>query len=115
MLTKVVAHLGLVLALVLAALLAAAPSDAANTALKQLMKTMGATAANEDVAGLVPLLTKAKSMKPQDPAFAGWDAAADNTLAAAQRGDLRAAKAACKECHDRFRESYRVKYGSKAP
>jgi hypothetical protein len=112
---KPVAHLGLALAVALAAVAASAPAGAASTALKELMKTMGKTAANEDAAGLVPLLTKAKTMKPPDPAFAAWDALSDKTLAAAQRGDLPATKAACKECHTRFRETYRTKYGSKAP
>jgi cytochrome c556 len=113
--SKLTAHLGLALAVALAAVAASVPAGAASTALKELMKTMGKTAASDDVAGLVPLLTKAKSMKPADPAFAGWEAIADKALAAAQRGDLPTAKATCKECHTRFRDNYRVKYGSKAP
>ena len=112
---KLTSHLGLAAALALAALVATAPAGAANTALKEVMKQMGRTATNDDAAGLVPLLTKAKSMKPADPAFAGWDAVADKAIAAAQSGDLKTAKATCKECHNRFRDDYRVKYGSKAP
>jgi hypothetical protein len=100
----------------LSAVLAAAGSaDAADTTMKTLMKKMGATAASEDAKGLAPLLAQTKSMKPADPAFNGWDAIADAAKAAAEKGDLAAAKATCKECHNKFRDSYKTKYGSKAP
>jgi cytochrome c556 len=99
----------------LAAVLGAGSAGAANMTLKNLMKKMGSTAANEDVKGLVPLLTQASGMKPADPAFAGWDAIADKAKAAAEQGDLVAVKATCKECHDKYRDAYKTKYGSKAP
>jgi len=34
---------------------------------------------------------------------------------AAARGDVAATKAACADCHDKYREEYKTKYGSKAP
>jgi hypothetical protein len=99
----------------LAALLAAGSAEAANTAMKDLMKKMGATAASDDPKSLGPMMTQAKTMKPADAAFAGWDAIADSGKAAADKGDLAAAKATCKDCHNKFRDSYKAKYGSKAP
>jgi hypothetical protein len=99
----------------LSALLAAGSAEAANTAMKDLMKKMGSTAASDDAKGLGPMMAQAKTMKPADPAFAGWDGIADAGKAAADKGDLAAAKATCKDCHNKFRDSYKSKYGSKAP
>ena len=105
----------LLVVLSFAAVLAAGSAEAANNAMKDLMKKMGATAASEDAKGLVPMLAQAKAMKPADPEFAGWDAVADKGRAAAAAGDLAAAKAACKDCHTPYRDKYKAKYGSKAP
>ncbi|AKV01801.1 hypothetical protein AKJ09_08464 [Labilithrix luteola] len=101
--------------LVGAALLAAAPAGAANMALKDLMKKMGATAAAGDAKALSPIFAQAKTMAPSDPEFANWTAIADKGKAAADKGDLEAAKAVCKDCHTPYREKYRTKYGSKSP
>ena len=105
----------LLVVLSFSALLAAGSAHAANNALKDLMKKMGATAASEDAKGLAPLLAQAKSMKPADPEFSGWDAIADKGQAAAASGDLAAAKATCKDCHTPYKDKYKAKYGSKAP
>ena len=107
--------LPLVVALVASVTLAAGTADAANVALKDLMKKMGATAAGEDAKALAPLLAQTGGMKPNDADFAGWDAVVAKGKAAAEQGDLAAAKASCKECHSQFRDKYKAKYGSKAP
>lgn len=98
-----------------AALLAAVPAGAANSALKDLMKRMGAQQSAGDAAGMAPLFAQTKTMKPNDPDFASWDAIADKGKAAAAKGDLDGAKATCKECHSQYRDKYKTKYGSKAP
>ena len=105
----------LVVALVTSVTLAAGTADAANMALKDLMKKMGATAAGEDAKALAPLLAQTSVMKPNDADFAGWDTVAAKGKSAADQGDLAAAKASCKECHSQFRDKYKAKYGSKAP
>jgi len=92
-----------------------ANAEAANTAMKDLMKKMGAAAAGEDAKGLAPLLADAKKMKPADPAFPDWDAIVDKGKAAAEGGDLAGAKASCKSCHTAYRDTFKNKYGSKAP
>ena len=100
----------------LAVVFAALPADAASSALKELMKKVGVQTASGDAKALVPLLVQTKAAKPSgDSAFDGWDAIADRGKAAAEAGDLDAAKATCKDCHQKFRDAYRDKYGSKAP
>lgn len=79
------------------------------------MKKMGATAAGDDAKALGPLFAQTNAMKPNDADFAGWEAVAEKGRAAAERGDLTAAKATCKDCHTQFRDNYKKKYGSKAP
>lgn len=103
------------LALACAALFAAVPAGAANTALKDLMKKMGATQAAGDAKALAPIFAQVKTMAPSDPEFANWGAIADKGKAAAEKGDMEAAKAVCKDCHTPYRDKYRAKYGSKAP
>lgn len=96
-----------------AALLAAAPAGAANDTLKRVMKKMGATASADDPKGLVPLFEQTKAQAKAD--FPEWVAIADKGQAAAAKGDLASAKAACKACHTEYRSAYKTKYGSKAP
>lgn len=103
------------LALAASVVLGAGTAGASSTALKDVMKKMGATAAGEDAKALAPLLAQTIALKPNDSDFAGWDAVADKGKAAADRGDLAAAKASCKDCHTQFRDRYKTKYGSKAP
>lgn len=107
-------HLVLV-ALAASVLLGAGAAGAANTALKDVMKQMGVNATGDDAKALAPLFTKTTEMKPNDPDFAGWNAISDKGKAAADKGDLAAAKATCKECHTQFRDKFKTKYGSKAP
>ena len=108
-------HRIVTLALAASVVLGAGVAGAANTALKDVMKTMGATVAGDDAKALAPLLAKTIAMKPNDPDFAGWDTIASTGKAAAEQGDLAAAKASCKACHTQFRDKYKAKYGSKAP
>ncbi len=104
-------HLVLGIALVCAG---ATPASAApDGALKDVMKKMNAQILNGDAKALAPLFdaTKAKAK----PEFATWGAISDRGKAAADGGNLDAAKATCKECHDAYRNDYKTKYGSKAP
>lgn len=96
-----------------AALFAAAPADAGNDALKLVMKKMGATASADDAKGLAPLFEQTKAQAKAD--FPEWASFADKGKAAAAKGDIAAAKAVCKDCHNAYRSAYKTKYGSKAP
>ena len=95
------------------AVFAAVPAAAADNTLKDLMKKMGGQVAAGDAKALAPIFdqTKAKAK----PEFPNWGAISDKGKAAAAAGDLAAAKATCKECHDAYRDPYKTKYGSKAP
>jgi hypothetical protein len=101
------------LAVASAAVFAAAPADAADGTLKALMKKMGAQSSAGDAKGLAPIFEQTKSMAK--PEFPNWGAIADKGKAASEKGDLDGAKATCKECHDAYRNTYKTKYGSKAP
>ena len=62
-----------------------------------------------------PIFQQTRVLKPSDPDFDGWNEIADRGKAAAEAGNLDDAKATCKDCHQKFRDAYRDKYGSKAP
>jgi hypothetical protein len=100
-------------ALAVAGVLGAQSAVAADTSLKDAMKKMQAQVLNGDVKPLAPMLeaTKAKGK----PEFANWNAIADKGKAAAAAGKVDDVKAACKECHDAYRNDYKNKYGSRAP
>jgi hypothetical protein len=68
----------------------------------------GALAAN-DAAALSVALDKAAKLTP-DPAWASWTTAATAGAAAAKKGDIAGARAACKTCHDAWRTTYRDKF-----
>ncbi|MCA9588935.1 MAG: hypothetical protein KC657_26650 [Myxococcales bacterium] len=106
---------GLTAAVVMSALAATGGAEAADNTLKDLMKQVGRTVAGGDAKALAPLFAKTKTLAPSDPAFSGWGALADKGKAAADAGDLAAAKATCKECHDKYRGDYKKRFGSKAP
>jgi hypothetical protein len=99
----------------IAALFAAAPAEAGSTALKDLMKKMGAAAAGGEAKALAPIFAQTATLAPKDSAFPNWKAISDKGKAAAETGDLAGAKATCKECHDAYKDSYKSKHGSKAP
>lgn len=105
----------LVSSLAAAVLLAALPADAASSAMKDLMKKMGAATASGDAKALVPIFAQTAALDPKDPELPSWKAMAEKGKAAAEKGDLAGAKATCKECHDAYRDTYKKKHGSKAP
>jgi len=68
----------------------------------------GALAAN-DTEALSVALDKAAKLTP-DPAWDSWTTAATTGAAAAKKGDVAGARAACKSCHDAWRTTYRDKF-----
>ena len=91
-----------------------APAAAApDTSLKDAKKKMQAQVLIGDAKALSALFDATKGKGK--PEFANWNAISDKGKAAADKGDLDAAKATCKECHDAYRTDYKTKYGSKAP
>ena len=98
----------------LAATLGAADASAVkNPVLQSLMKRMDGYVNAGNMRATSQILSLVKSMGPDE--YERWAAIAEKGRAAAAGGDSTAVRAACRDCHDAYREQYRTKYGSKAP
>lgn len=101
-------------ALGLAALLGASDASAVRTTMLQnLMKRMNGFVAAGNMQSTAVILNLVKNTGPDE--YAKWGEIAEKGRAAAAAGDSTGAKAACKSCHDQYREAYKMKYGSGAP
>ncbi len=65
--------------------------------------------ASNDGAALAAGLERAGRLAPE-ATWASWATFASDGAAAARRGDVAGARAACKGCHDAWREKYRAGY-----
>jgi cytochrome c553 len=59
-----------------------------------------------DTAALAVALTKAATFAP--PGYPNWASIAKDGAKAAKGGDLAAAKAACRSCHDQYKKKYKA-------
>ena len=59
-----------------------------------------------DTAALGTALDKASSFAPAG--YANWGSIAKDGAKAAKAGDLTAAKASCKACHDQYKQKYKT-------
>jgi hypothetical protein len=57
-----------------------------------------------DTAALATALEKAASFAP--PGYSNWASISNDGAKAAKGGDLAAAKAACRSCHDQYKKKY---------
>jgi hypothetical protein len=113
-----------------AAAMAAAPAASAEDATcgtkenpcplqKWMRQNMAAANASGDMASLATAFDKVAKIAP-DPKWNGvdakgnWDAIAKAGQAAAKANDPAAVKAACKSCHDGFKDKYKAQYRLKA-
>ena len=112
-----------------AATLAVAPSASADDACgtkenpcplqKWMRQTMAPANASGDMASLATAFDKVSKIAP-DPkwngadAKANWDAIAKAGQAAAKANDAAGVKAACKSCHDSFKDKYKAQFRTKA-
>ena len=74
-----------------------------------MRKNVATSLAANDSAALSVALEKAAKLSP-DPAWASWVSAASSGAAAAKKGDVAGARAACKTCHDAWRTTYRDQF-----
>jgi hypothetical protein len=74
-----------------------------------MRQRVAAPLASNNGAALAVALERVASAKP-DADWLTWEQYALEGAAAAKRGDLRAARAACTGCHGSFRELYRDKF-----
>src|SRR5258708_29726780 len=99
----------LTVALALAAGLAAAGQPA--TPLGKWMKpNMGAPLAGQDFATLQKNFDLVASKPPPSGDYPQWAAMSKAGSAAAAKQDLAGVKAACKQCHDTYRERYKKEF-----
>jgi hypothetical protein len=78
--------------------------------LQAFMRTRVATPlTSSDAAALTAGLERAAALAP-DPSWNAWGTFARAGAEAARKGDTASVRAACKGCHDAFRETYRAKY-----
>lgn len=59
-----------------------------------------------DLPGLAATLDKIAAMAP--PGYTNWASIAKDGATAAKGGDLTAAKAACRSCHDQYKQKYKT-------
>jgi hypothetical protein len=78
--------------------------------LQAFMRTrVAAPLASNNTAMLAASLERVATLAPE-PAWTSWAAFASRGAAAARNGDVAAARASCKGCHDAWRDAYRRKH-----
>jgi hypothetical protein len=108
------ATLPVTLALAIAAAAGSAAAGEAKTPLGKWMKpNMGAPLAGEDYATLQKSLELVAS-KPPSADYANWASISKAGAAAAAKQDLAGVKAACKQCHDQYKQKYIAEFPSRA-
>lgn len=104
-----------VVALVGATLLGASVAEADDSPLKAWMKSnMGAQKASGDFPGLQKAFDKMAAWVP-DPAFSEWAAISKAGSAASKAQDKDGVKAACNDCHKKYKDTYKAKHSAKVP
>jgi hypothetical protein len=107
------ASLALTVALCFASGLAAAGDP--KTPLGKWMKpNMGAPLAGQDFAALQKSLDLVASKPPPSGSYPKWASMAQAGSAAAGKQDVAAVKAACKQCHDAYKEQYIKEFPTRA-
>ena len=71
--------------------------------------TIAAPLAGNNMGALAVGLERAAALQP-DPGWGSWRTIALQGAAAAKKGDVAGARAACKGCHDAWREAYKRQY-----
>lgn len=79
---------------------------------KWMRANMGAAMAAGDLPTLAKSLDKAATLSPD--ASWNWGAISKAGADAARKGDTAGAKAACKSCHDSFKDKYKAQFRAKA-
>src|SRR5215472_9427813 len=78
---------------------------------KWMRANMGPALANNDMPGLAKALDHAATFSPD--ASWTWAKIAKDGADAARKGDTAGAKAACKSCHDAYKDKYKTQFRAK--
>ncbi|MGH7283578.1 MAG: hypothetical protein ACRELY_18790 [Polyangiaceae bacterium] len=81
---------------------------------KWMRQNMAPALAAGDNAGLAASFDKVAANAP-DASWSTWSQFAKQGSNAAKKGDTAGAKAACKSCHDAYKDKYKAQYRTKAP
>jgi cytochrome c553 len=81
---------------------------------KWMKPNMGAPLAGQDFAALQKSLDLVASKPPPAGSYPKWASMAQAGSAAAAKQDVTAVKAACKQCHDAYKEQYIKEYPTRA-
>jgi hypothetical protein len=100
--------------LLVVAIVLAAPSAFALDYMKNLMKSLDRFSSAGQRENVAVTLDSISLMAPATE-FPEWEALSKKGSAAAKRGDTAALKASCNGCHDKYRDTYKTKYGSGRP
>jgi hypothetical protein len=76
---------------------------------KWMQDNIGSKMADGNLKDVATGLDKAASLSP-DAAWGEWATIAKAGADAARKGDMPGTKAACKNCHDKFKQQYKDKY-----
>lgn len=76
---------------------------------KWMQDNIGSKMADGNLKDVATGLDKAASLSP-DPGWSEWATIAKTGADAARKGDMPGTKAACKNCHDKFKQQYKDKY-----
>lgn len=79
-----------------------------------MTKNVGGPMASGDLKAVAAGLDKAATLVPDDAWKADWSKFSKDGAEAARKGDTAAVKASCKSCHDKFKNSYKEKYRTRA-
>lgn len=97
------------------AMFAGSVASADDSPLKAWMKSnMGAQKASGDFPGLQKAFDKMAAWVP-DPAFTEWASISKAGSAASKAQDKDGVKAACNDCHKKYKDEYKAKHAGKAP
>ena len=80
---------------------------------KWMQDNIGSKMADGNLKDVATGLDKAATFTP-DPSWADWATFAKAGADAARKGDTPGTKAACKSCHDKFKQQYKDKFRSRA-
>jgi hypothetical protein len=79
---------------------------------KWMKPNMGAPLAEQDFETLQKSFVFVAGKPPPSGDYAQWSAFANTGAAAAAKQDLAGVKAACKRCHDAYKEKYRKEFAT---
>jgi hypothetical protein len=80
---------------------------------KWMKPNMGTPMAGQDFAALQTSLDLVASKPPPSGSYTNWAIIAKAGSAAAAKKDLKALKAACKDCHDQYKENYKKEFAAR--